>query len=55
MRTQEKVRNMVKNLCSLTEYLNSNKQTVGRNTNVKGASSEGSKGNEEHVFGNLMK
>lgn len=23
--------------------------------NVKGASSEGSKGNEEHVFGNLMK
>lgn len=33
----------------------SHKQTVGRNMSIKGASGEGSKGNEEHVFGNLKK
>lgn len=34
-----------------TEYLNHHKQTVGRNTDVKGAASiKGSEGNEECVI-----
>lgn len=39
-----------KNLCSLREYLNNHKQTIGRNTNVKGASGEGSKENDKRFW-----
>lgn len=39
----------------LGEYTNYHKQIVGRNLDIKGATSVDSEGNEEHIFGNWRK
>lgn len=46
---------MVRHFYLLSERLYHREQTVGRNTNVKDVSSEGSEGNEEHITGNGTK
>ena len=43
------------NLYCLRQYLNHHKQTVGRNTDIKGTVDETSESNEEHVIGNQQK
>ena len=50
VRTQKKMRSMVQKIRIVLdlEYLNSDKQTTGRNRNVKGATGESSEGNKEH-------